>query len=337
MSPIRSSNSSSIRQKKKLNDEDTFLALDIGGTNVTYGLVSRLGAVLAVDVFPTAQGGGNPEELIAFIVKKLQKLSEKADRNHQPKAVAIGAPGWIKPKEGLVVIAPNLPGWKNIPVTKTLSRAIGLPARLENDANLYAMGEWLAGAGRGSHNQITVTLGTGVGGGLILDGKLWNGSFSSAAEIGHFPLGSANTLICGCGRVGCLETVASASGMARMAKDWLESGKETMFTGSVNELTSAILTTLAEKGDPMSLHVFNEAGKALGQVLATVFNLLSLERAILGGGGSGAFEFIHKSLVEYLAPRLVTAEIDEIRIVKGTLGVNAPLVGGAAILTADGY
>ncbi|MDR2367725.1 MAG: ROK family protein [Deltaproteobacteria bacterium] len=325
------------RQTKERSADDTFLALDIGGTNVTCGLVSRVGEVLATDIFPTAQGAAGPAELIAIIVKRLKSLWTASDRNHRPAAVAIGAPGWLKPREGVVVTAPNLAGWVGVPITKLMSQALELPARLENDANLYALGEWLAGAGRGSDNQITVTLGTGVGGGLVLNGKLWSGSFTSAAEIGHIPLGPAHTVTCGCGRVGCLETVASASGMARMARLWLESGRETMFGGTVGELNSAVMTELAERGDPMSLHVFREAGTALGQILAGVFNLLSLERAVLGGGGSGAFSFLKEALMDYLEIHLVTAKINEIQVVKGTLGINAPLVGGVALLTADGF
>ncbi|MDR3134616.1 MAG: ROK family protein [Deltaproteobacteria bacterium] len=326
----------SIRPTKVKSDDDTFLALDIGGTNVTCGLVNRVGQVLAMDIFPTSQGG-SPEDLISHIVARLKILWDAADQSHRPSALAIGAPGWIKPLEGVVVTAPNLAGWVNVPITKIMSQALELPARLENDANLYALGEWLAGSGQGCDNQITVTLGTGVGGGLILNGRLWSGAFASAAEIGHIPLGPSHTVKCGCGNIGCLETVASARGMARMAREWVERGGETKYKGPAEALTAEVMRELADEGDPMSLHLFNEAGTALGQVLAGVFNLLSLERAVLGGGGAGAFKFIKRSLLEYLERHLVTAKIDEIQIVKGKLGVNAPLVGAAAILSAEGF
>ena len=277
------------RPSKNPSDQDSFLSVDIGGTNVTCGLVSRGGVVLATDIFPLAKGGDGPEELIGSIVGRFKKLWAAADEAHRPTAVAIGAPGWIKPKEGVVVNAPNLAGWVDVPITQIMSQALGLPAMLENDSNLYALGEWLAGAGRGSDNQITVTLGTGVGAGLILNGQLWSGSFTSAAEIGHIPLGPAHKVKCGCGRVGCLETVASATAMARIAREWLDSGQDTLYGGLTDGLNAQVLAELAEKGDPMSIHVFLEVGVALGQVLSGVFNLLSLERAVLGGGGPGLF------------------------------------------------
>ncbi|MDR1049629.1 MAG: ROK family protein [Deltaproteobacteria bacterium] len=324
-----------IHRNKTLSVDDTFLALDIGGTNVTCGLVSRLGLVLATDIFKTGLRSG-PEELIALIITRMKALWEQSDEDHRPKALAVGAPGWLKPKEGVVVMAPNIEGWVDIPITRIMSEALELPARLENDSNLYALGEWF-GSGQGCDNEITVTLGTGVGAGLILNGRLWSGSFASAAELGHIPLGPANKRVCGCGRTGCLETVASARGMTKLAREWLEAKKSTKYRGAPDDLDTDVLRELAEKGDKMSLHVFREAGLALGQVLAGVFNLLSLERAVLGGGAAGAFKFLREPVMEVLKAHLVTARIEEIQLVKGTLGTNAPLVGAAALLTAEGF
>jgi glucokinase len=322
-------------QQQITKDDDTFLALDIGGTNVTSGLVTRTGEIIFTDSFPT-NSGRSPKALIDLMVDNLKSLWNKAENHNRPKALAIGAPGWLKPREGVVVVAPNIPGWRDVPITRIMSQALDLPAKLENDANLYALGEWLSGAGRGSNNQITLTLGTGVGSGLILNGKLWVGCFTSAGEIGHIPLGPSATAICGCGRQGCLETVASARGMARVAKNWLESGRETIYIGAPEAINTEVMKSLAKKGDPLSLEVFKEAGRALGQILSGVFNLLSLERAVIGGGGAGAFEFIRQTLLEVLGAHLVTAQIDEIQVVQGQLGTKAPLVGAAALLSAEG-
>ncbi|MDR3204617.1 MAG: ROK family protein [Deltaproteobacteria bacterium] len=322
--------------KIKASDEDTFLALDIGGTNVNSGLVGRTGEILSTETFPTKKGK-NTSHLLKLIIEQLKSLWSQAPPRNRPKAVAIGAPGWIKPKEGLVVVAPNIKGWKDIPITKIICQALELPTRLENDANLYALGEWLAGAGRGYNNQITVTLGTGVGGGLILNGRLWSGSFSSAAEIGHISLGDSNALICGCGRQGCLETVASAKGMTNAAKEWLMAKKETLYSGSIEGINPEIMKSLAEQGDPMSLFVFRQAGKALGQILCGIFNLLGLETAVIGGGASGAYEHLIGPIKEVLKAHLVTATLDEIKILPGLLLNKAPLVGAAALLDAEGF
>jgi glucokinase len=322
--------------KQIAQNDDTFLALDIGGTNINCGLVTRSGEILFTDSLST-KSGSTPQSLIDLMVDKLKVLWKKAENHSRPKALAIGAPGWLKPREGVVVVAPNIPGWRDIPITRIMSQALDLPARLENDANIYALGEWLAGAGRGADNQITITLGTGVGGGLILNGKLWVGSFASAAEIGHIPLGPSATITCGCGRQGCLETVASARGMTNLAKKWLETGRESTYLGSPEAINTETMKSLAIKGDPMSIWVFQQAGKALGQILSGIFNLLSLQRAVIGGGAAGAFEFIQKSIIEVLGTHLVTAQIDEIQVVKGQLGASAPLVGAAALLAEEGF
>jgi glucokinase len=317
-------------------DDDTFLALDIGGTNVTCGLVTRGGKILIKDSFPTSNGSA-PQALTDLIADKLKTLSRESGLSRRPKAIGIGAPGWIKPTEGIVMMAPNIPGWQNVPITRIMSQAMDIPAMLENDANLYALGEWLSGAGRGYQNEITLTLGTGVGGGLILNGRLWSGSFTSAAEVGHFPLNPWTGSICGCGRKGCLETLASAKGMSRVAREWLASGQETLYTGQPEDINPAIMLDLAQRNDPMSLSVFKTAGEALGLTLATIFNLLGLEIAVIGGGAAGAFEFFEKPLLKTLGAHLVTAQINEIKILKSSLGVDAPLVGSAALLMAAGY
>ncbi|MDR3154438.1 MAG: ROK family protein [Deltaproteobacteria bacterium] len=316
-------------------DEETFLALDIGGTNVKSGLISRRGEILSFGSFPTAEGGG-PDSLIALIVDRLKGLWNEAGRGRRPKALAIGAPGWIRRREGVVVMAPNLPGWKDLPITRIMSQALDIPAVLENDANLYALGEWLSGAGKGSLNEITLTLGTGVGGGLILQGRLWGGSFTSAAEVGHIPLGGVDR-VCGCGRTGCLETVASALGMASLAREWIASGRETLYPGDPGEVNTEVMQDLAARGDPMSLSIFARAGEAIGFVLAGIFNLLSLETAVIGGGGAGAFEFMSPGILEVLSRHLVTATMEQIKVVKGALGGNAPLIGSAALLAEAGF
>jgi glucokinase len=314
---------------------DSFLALDIGGTNVKCGLVSRAGEILLFRSFPTHEAAG-PQNLIALIVRKLKELWAEAGGSRRPRALAIGFPGWLKPKEGLVVGAPNIPGWKDVPITRLMSQALDIPALLENDANLYALGEWLTGAGKGSDNELVVTLGTGVGGGLILGGRIWSGSFTSAAEIGHIHI-AGNTRVCGCGRTGCLETVASALAEATIFKERMLAGAETKFKGKPEEVTAETMMELASQGDPLALQVFREAGEALGSVLSGIFNLLGLEKAVIGGGGAGAYEFLEPAITEVMGQHILTATMDEIRIVKGVLGGNAPLVGAAALLAAAGY
>lgn len=307
-----------------------YLALDVGGTNIKAGLVDEAGRVLARRRFSTGSGRPVPE-VIGDMAANLRELIAEIPDGRRPEALAVGMPGWLNQAEGFLIQAPNMPGWINVPVTELLSRALGLPVFLENDTNLYALGEWAYGAGRGLTNFMAITLGTGVGGGLILDGRLWNGSFASAAEIGHIPV-DLNGALCGCGRLGCLETVSSATGMSRLGREWLKAGRPTAYTGRPEDLHPDVMHGLARQGDPMALAVFHEAGRALGQVLSGVFNLLGLEGVAIGGGAAGALEFIRPSLWEVLAERLIVTTPDRIQVLKGQLGDDAPLAGAAALL-----
>ena len=309
----------------------TYLTMDVGGTNVLAGLVDSEGRVLARRHFAT-RAGRPVEQLIADMAANLSALRTEAPNGRAPAALAIGLPGWISQSEGVLINAPNMPGWSNVPLASILSRELGLPVYLENDTNMYALGEWLYGAGRGLKNLIVITLGTGVGGGLILDKQLWNGSFASAVEVGHIPLTARGGALCGCGRRGCLETVASATGMKRLAREWIEAGKPTLYKGRPDDINTKIMAELANQGDPMSRHVFQRAGEALGMILVGIFNLLGLEGVVIGGGAAGAFEHISPKLWRTLSCRLIVAEPSKISVIKCALGEDAPLAGGAALL-----
>lgn len=310
--------------------EGHWLAMDVGGTNVTAGLVDKRGRVLARRRFAT-RPGRPPRELMTEMIEALRAVSAETPLNQPPQALAVGLPGWIDPEAGLLIHAPNMPGWTNVPMAAVMKEALNMPVLLENDTNLYALGEWSNGAGRGFHNLMVITLGTGVGGGLILEDRLWNGSFATAVEIGHIPVEPEGAL-CGCGRRGCLETISSATGMKRLAGQWLAAGKPSHYRGRPEALNPEIMFDLARGGDPMSLAVFNEAGRTLGMVLSGVFNLLGLEGVVVGGGAAGAFEFIQPVLWEVLSNHFIIAEPDCIKLLKGTLGENAALAGAAALL-----
>lgn len=307
------------------------LVLDVGGTNVLAGLVDGQGRVLRTLGFAT-RPQRPPQELLEQMAAVLQRLASEAPDGARPQALAAGLPGCIDRAAGLLVEAPNMPGWHNVPVASLLGQALNLPVFLENDSNLYALGEASYGAGRGLANLLVVTLGTGVGGGLILDGRLWNGSFLSAAEIGHLPLTARGGEKCGCGRRGCLETVASATAMSRQGRAWLKAGRPSLYRGRPEDLTPKEMSLLAAAGDPMSLAVFQRAGRALGQALSAVFNLLGLEAAVLGGGAAGAFVYLEPALRSELSKRLIVAKPQQIKILKAQLGNNAPLAGGAALI-----
>ena len=314
------------------NMKSTCLAVDVGGTNIKMGLVDADGRILAHQGFPTDSNRG-PDLVMDDIIRHLKELSAEAPRSQRPKGMVVGVPGWINQAEGVLLKTPNMPGWLNVPVAKIMSRALDLPVFLENDSNLYALGEWSSGAGRGLKHLLILTLGTGVGGGLIIGEKLWYGAFASAGEVGHIKVEPRGAL-CGCGNRGCLETIASATGMARLGREWLKKKKATLYRGAPDQLTPKLMFDLARQGDPMSLAVFRRAGEALGQVLTGIFNLLGLEGAIIGGGAAGAYEFIRPRLGEVMAKGVVVADSTRLKLVPGELGEDAPLVGAPALLRA---
>jgi glucokinase len=307
--------------------------VDIGGTNIRLGLVRADGQILTSHSLATDSARG-PEKIITTLINNLKTLAAAAPLACKPQALAIGLPGWIDQTRGILIKAPNMPGWSNIPLASLMREAINLPVYLENDTNLYALGEWCHGAGRGLKNLLVITLGTGVGGGLILDGHLWYGSFASTVEIGHIPIALAGGATCGCGQRGCLETVASATGMIRLAHNWLKEKNPTTYKGNPADLTPKIMHGLARAGDPMSLAIFKKAGKALGLVLADIFNLLGLEGVVIGGGAAGAFEFLQPPLRRILNERILITGAASIKLLPSELGNKAALVGAPNLITA---
>ncbi|MFH1092036.1 MAG: ROK family protein [Pseudomonadota bacterium] len=312
----------------------TYLGLDLGGTNIKYGLITADGEILKRGRFKAARTRG-PEPIIKDLIEHLRRLVDELPRELYPLGLAVGTAGVIQPRQGILVSAPNLPGWKNIPLAEILAEALDMEVRVENDANLYTLGEWIAGAGRQMDNLVGVTLGTGVGGGLILDGRLWDGSFLSAAEIGHLMIDPQGPP-CACGGNGCLETFASATAITRNARNWIREGRECSYTGRLDKLTCARLHQLALQGDGVALEAFALAGWALGIALTSVFNLLGLEGAVIGGGAATAFEFIYPRLSAEFSARTLTVEPEKVKIIPAQLGDDAPLAGAPVLFGAGG-
>ncbi|MEW6263412.1 MAG: ROK family protein [Thermodesulfobacteriota bacterium] len=307
----------------------TYLAVDLGGTNVTLGLVTDQGRLLKKDRFPV-QAERGIEPILADLIGRLQAIMNGLDSSERPAGLAVGAAGFIRPDKGLLVAAPNLPGWKEVPLARILGDVLGLEVRLGNDSDLYTLGEWLVGAGRGYRNLVGLTLGTGVGGGLVLNGSLWSGSFGTAAEIGHIVI-EPDGRPCTCGSRGCLETLASATGMTRTARELMLQGRSCGFKGRESDLSAADLYHLACQGDEVALETFARAGWALGLALTGIFNLLGLEAAMIGGGAAKAFEFIYPKLWEEFSQRVFAVDPARVAIITAALGDDAPLLAAPAL------
>lgn len=303
------------------------LAVDIGGTNVRFGLVDRQGGRLSLSSYRMPPGQG-PDGFIADLAARLQALLRLTPASQMPIGLGVGAPGRVLPGPGVVEEAINLPGWKNVELKKELTRLLGLETRVENDANLHALGEWKAGAGQGFNDLAVLTLGTGVGGGLVLGGRLWTPARGSAAELGHMVV-EKDGPPCACGGRGCLEVYASATGMVRLALELAAAGQPTGCQRPLGELTASHLFDLACEQDPLAREAFELAGSYLGAGLASLFNILGLEAAVIGGGAAASHQFFEPAMERELKKRLFTLRRDQITIRRGQLDDGAGLAGAA--------
>lgn len=300
------------------------LAIDLGGTKVRLGLV-RGHEVLKDTSFAT-QAQLGPADLISRLATAVGGLTAWGRaQGLEPMGLGVASPGVIDRARGVVRVSPNLPGWRNVPLAQELCQATGLATALENDANLYAWGEYLHGAGQGHRDLACLTLGTGVGGGLIVGGRMVVGALGSGGEIGHTmvePQGRS----CGCGALGCLEAYASASGLAGMLAEALRAGRNTSLAP---EAQPQEMAQAARAGDPLARELFARAGQALGRALANLVALTGLDLVVIGGGVAPAWPLMEPACRQALGQQLRIVDPQGVRIVQAQLGHLAPLLGAA--------
>lgn len=300
------------------------VGIDMGGTNIRLALVSDDGTIIGSARYKTSAQEGKDPVISRLSSAASQIISE--GRNHGTMiGVGIGAPGLIE--NGVVRCSPNLPGWNDVPLQRILGEALSLPVILENDANAVAYGEKSMGAGKGLNSLICITLGTGVGGGLILGGKIWRGAFGMAGEVGHMivePEGNK----CSCGNRGCLETYASATGIVRMAKEAVDNGEAGWDVGT---LTTEVIDEAARRGDKIALRIFSEAGRYLGIGVASLLHILNPEAVVIGGGVVKAWELFYPSMAEEINRRCFREIKERTRIIPAFLGDNAGMLGAARL------
>ncbi len=301
------------------------LGIDVGGTNIKAGLVDPAGNVLARREIDT-QAERGCEHVLARIVELARALMNDPAAGGRVVALGIGVPGPLSHKQGIVFHAPNLPGWVNVPIRSRLQEALNIPVCLENDANAAAYGEFFSGAGRDVDTMVMLTLGTGVGGGIILDGRLWRGSFDSAGEVGHMiviPDGRA----CPCGQRGCLERYASA---AAIGERWLEAkGGRGSAVGAPS--TAEDVQRAMEAGDADATRVWDEACRVLALGCVNLQHLVNPQLVVLAGGlinaGAALLEPVRRHFDE-LSWRIAP---DRPAIELARLGGNAGLIGAASL------
>ena len=274
-----------IKQKKKVETEFAFMenkyyfGIDLGGTITKIGLVDRKSNVVEKTTFSTLKYNSR-QKLIGQIVKSIREISQKAlEEKRHIAGVGLGVPGLVNFEDGLIYKLTNIPGWQNVKIAKTLEEKIGLPVLVDNDVNVITLAEFIFGAGRGARNMICLTLGTGVGGGLIIEGKLYRGSSYAAGEIGHFSL-QANGPRCNCDSRGCLERyIGNKYFVSRVVRKMKTTGKGSkilkLAQGNFSNINPKIIAQAAQKGDFLAREAWYEFARYLGLVLAGLINFLN--------------------------------------------------------------
>lgn len=310
--------------------ENIYIGVDLGGTAIKVGICSEEGKLLQTYEGPTEADKG-AETLIDNIERYVRHIVEQSQFDwEQVKGIGAGVAGFTNVREGIIILAPNV-GLRDFHIRKILEDRLGKPVMIDNDANVAALGEAWGGAGAGIDNCVCYTLGTGVGGGIIINGKIYQGFSGLAGELGHISVvPDLEAIQCGCGKMGCLETVSSATGIIRMGKDAVARGERTSLS-LVEKITAKDVFDAAKAGDEVSIRIVNRAAYYIGKSLAAVALVLNPELVIIGGGVSKAGDILFdeiRSVFAELTPEPTQAGL---RIVPAVLGNDAGIVGAAGL------
>lgn len=308
------------------------IGVDLGGTTVKFGIVTEKGTILKKLVLDTKAENG-PKAVIKQIVKGIKEI-QKGDK-YKIKGIGIGSPGVISIKKGTVENPPNLPGWGKVHLGKIIEKATGLEVAVENDANAAAIGEMIFGAGKPFESFIMVTLGTGVGGGLIIDKKLFRGETGGAGEIGHISI-DINGKKCNCGSVGCIEAYSGINYLIEDVRDSLGFAKNSkiyeILDNDLDKLTPKVISEAAIKGDEFSINVIEQLSKRLGYAFASVCNLLDVSTLIIGGGISGFGKSLIQGIENSIKERVVKSLSGRIKVIPAKLKNDAGIQGASALV-----
>jgi glucokinase len=310
--------------KKRPLKRDVAIALDLGGTHLKSGLVEPSGRIVHQGSVPS----GSKEKSEKILQRILESVSQEAKwaaaQGYAVRGIGFGIPGILSFPQGVVHRSPQFPHWKDYPLRKNLSRRLSLPFTLDNDANMAALGEGWRGSAKGKRSYLLLTLGTGIGGGIVIDGRVLRGDSGFGGELGHLVI-EREGRPCQCGGRGCLEMYASSVGIREEMREM----------GFKKFPTPEALYRLARQGDKTARRIYENFGKALGAGIASLVNVLDLEFVILGGGLSGAWQAFTASTRLALRKHIYSTTAQRIRLVRARLGNDAGLIGAArSVFTA---
>lgn len=309
------------------------IGFDLGGTNMRAALVSESGEIIyfnecATLAYEEAEKVTNRmKELVQDVVKKA------AEKELEIISMGIGCPGVIDHVNGIVISCPNIPNWKNIELSKIMSDEFNFKVSVDNDVRVTALGEYHFGAGKGYKNILCAAVGTGVGGGIIIDGKVMHGPSYSMGEIGHITL-KKDGPSCGCGNNGCMESLASSLAIIREIKAVLNEGKSEIMQKQFDEgmeINAYFASKASEKGDKEAQRIMQETGEWLGIGLASLINVLNPEVVIIGGGVAMAGDIIFNPVKEQIAKRALKVPGSFVKVLPAKLGDSAGMIGASTL------
>ena len=320
------------------------VGVDLGGTNIVVGIVPvEGGEPLALRSLPTEPGRGAKyvvDRIVGMVEEAIAAVIAAHGGSREDFAgVGIGSPGPLDRASGTVLNTPNL-GWRNFPLRDLVANAVHLPATLDNDAVCATYGEWWLGAGRGTKTLVGVTLGTGIGGGIVLDGEIFHGASDSAGEIGHMTIDFTGRK-CNCGNDGCLEAYASGPAIALRAVEGIDAGAQSVLPdlvgGKLEDITAATVYEAVLVGDSYANEVMRETAKFLGAGLASIINVLNPEMVVIAGGVTRAGDHLFVPLRAEVRRRAFRSAEQACKIVSAQLAGTAGVIGAAGVFKRERF
>ena len=319
------------RDRGASSTRDLVCAVDLGGTNLRAANIDREGRIHDRARLNTPKTN-NPEEVVSAIASVVTRCeAQAAARDAVFESICVVVPGSVQFETGLTVNAPNVPAIVNFNLGDALRTRLQRSVLIENDANAAALGEMWQGAARGCGTIVCLTLGTGVGSGIILNGELWRGVDGTAGEFGHTSVDPFGSVQCKCGNIGCLEVCASATAIVRMAREGMTAFPESALQEINGELSAAAIARPAGDGDEFAVGLFKRAGVYLGIAAANIVNTLNPEMIVVGGGVSEAFDLFASTMREEMLRRAFPVPAQRCQIVKAQCGDDAGLLGAALL------
>lgn len=309
------------------------IGVDLGGTNLKVALLDLKGGIRERVIALTKQG---KQAVLRQIIEAVGEVLEKTEvKKSTVLGLGIGTPGLVDSIHGTVYGLTNIRGWRNVALKEYVERNIGFPTYIDNDVNLMALGELICGAGQGVKNLVCLTLGTGVGGGIIIEGKLYRGSTLSAGEIGHIPV-SVGGPRCTCGGYGCLECYVGNARIVEKAVKAIQGGRRSLIKklaeGDLKAITPRTISKAARQGDGLAKEIWEETGRYIGLVLSGVVNLLNPEMVVIGGGVAQAGKLLFEPIRRTVKERAMSIPARKVKIVPAKLGEDAGLIGAGMLV-----